>query len=224
MKDNSLLKLGGTCAILLGIVNGLTSVLYFLIPPAQRAEVPAAQILPSVAQDATFLMLLFWSQVAVGILGVAVVPALARLVQEANEGWVRWTSNLATAGFVVSAVGYLLTISRLPGIAAAYVAGDASTKAALAAVWKSSIDLQGMWGYGAVGAWVLVVSLFALRGTKIPRVLAYVGILDGIGYIAIVLATFLKIQELLLLLAAAGLILSTVWYVWMGLTARRQAT
>ena len=223
MKDTSLLKLGGIAAILLGIVNALSSVLYLILPTEQRAAVPAAQILPSVAQGATLLMLTFLLQALVGVLGLVVVPALSRLVEDVNEGWVRWTSNLALAGFIVSAVGYLLSMARLPGIATAFVAGDASTKAALAVVWKSSIDLQGFWGYGAVGVWVFVISLLALRKANYPKLLAYLGLVLGIAYWVIPAGTILKSQPLLIAGAVVGTVVTTIWYVWAGIHARSSA-
>lgn len=151
MVDKSLLKLGGACAILLGVAKLIASAAYFVVPPEQRLSVPGTLFLPSFAQDSTFLMTIFWLEALVGVLGLAVIPAMSGLVRAANEGWVRWTSNLALVGYAVSAIGYTLTIARLPAIAAAFVAGDASTKAALAVVWKSSPDLFGLWGYGAIG-------------------------------------------------------------------------
>jgi hypothetical protein len=224
VKHDSLLKLGGLCAILLGIVNGLSSIFYLLLPPEQRAAVPAAQILPSVAEGATLLMITFYAQAIVGVLGLIVVPAISVQFKDMDEGWVRWTRNLALVGFAVSAVGYLLSAGRLPGIAAAFVAGDASTKAALAAVWKSSIDLQGFWGYGAVGIWVFVMSLFALRGSSWPKPAAYLGLVLGIAYWLIPVGVVLKSQPFLLLGSAIGAVLTTIWYVWVGWVTRSAST
>jgi hypothetical protein len=223
VKDSSLLKLGGMGAILLGVVNALSSILYLVLPTEQRAAVPAAQILPSVAQDATLLLLTFWLQALVGVLGLLVVPALSLFVEGTHQGWLRWTSQLAIVGFAVSAVGYLLSVARLPGIAAAYVAGDAATKALLVPLWKSSIDLQGLWGYGAVGIWVFVVSLLALRQAKLPRLWAYLGLVLGIAYWIIPAGTIFKSQPLLLAGAVIGVFATTIWFVWAGMIARSAA-
>ena len=78
-----------------------------------------------------------------------------------------------------------LSYAGLPGIAAAFVAGDASTKAALAVVWRSSPDLLGFWGYGAIGIWVLVVSILALRGKDLSSILNIIGILLALLYILV---------------------------------------
>ena len=151
MKDNSLLKLGGTCAVLLGITGALASLTYLLLPADQRLGVPAARILPSIAQGSMLLNLQFLELTLMGVFGLAVVPALSELVRAENAGWVRWTSNLALVGYAVTAVSSFFSFGRLPGIAAAYVAGEAATQAALTPIWRSSFDLHGLWGYGAVG-------------------------------------------------------------------------
>jgi hypothetical protein len=143
-------------------------------------------------------------------------PALSGLVKSLNEGWVRWTSSLATAGFVITAVGYMLSVARLPGIAAAFVSGDASVKAALAATWKASIDLTGFWGYGAIGLWILVFSLLALHKTGIPKGLAYLGILHALLFMTVPIGAFFKVQVLLLLAASLGGIVGPVWWIWSG--------
>src|SRR5207253_2232704 len=73
----------------------------------------------------------------IGFLGFAVVPAIARLLAPYGEGWIAWANNVAYASLLVTAVGNIVTIPRIRLVFNAYVAGDASTKAALGAVWQS---------------------------------------------------------------------------------------
>jgi hypothetical protein len=220
--DRSLARLGGQAAILLGVIGAVSSALYVVLPADLQASVPAARFLPAFDSDPTLLLVVFWTQAIIGVLGLAVVPALTRPVRDLSEGWARWTSTLALIGFAVSSVGYLLSIERLPRIAAAYVAGDPSTQAALAATWKASIDLFGVWGYGAVGAWVLVVSILALRGGRLDRPLNMIGIALGITYLLVPAATLLKIQPLLTVSAALGAVFGAIWYVGNGIRLLRE--
>jgi hypothetical protein len=199
-------------------------ILYLLLPAEQRVASPGGPLLTSVAQGATLLMTFFWLEAIVGVLGLAVVPALSSLVRKANEGWTRFATNLALAGSVITAVGYFLTVARLPGIAAAYAKGDASTQAALLPLWKSSIDLQGFWGYGAIGVWVLIVSLLALRGAaNFPKAFNYIGLVVAVLYLLIPLGVIFKQQELLLLVDGLGLLAGPIWFIWAGLQLRRTA-
>lgn len=223
MQDRSLNIVGGICAILLGIITATTAITYLLLPPEQRAAVPAPEILPSLAQNPTPLLLELWQMTITGVLGLAVVPAFTQLVRGGNEGWVRWTSNLAFLGFSVAAVSNALTAGRLPGLASAYVAGDDSTKAALAPIWRSSLDLQALWQYGAVGVWILAVSVFALRGKILPTNLAYVGMALGVLHLFVPVALLLKNQPFILAVAGLSAILAPIWYIWAGLDVRRRA-
>lgn len=223
MTDNSLFRLGGTCAILLGIVDALSGITYLLLPADQRLGVPAAKILPSIAQGAPLLKIQLLELAMIGILGLIVVPAFSELFTAQNEGWVRWTGNLALLGFAVAAVSNLFSYARLPGIAAAFVAGDASTKAALVPVWRSTLDLYGIWNDGVIGLWILTLSLLALRGTLFPRILAILGVLAGISLFLIPLAFFIKTPSLFLLAAIVGGLASTIWMVWSGGIVRRAA-
>ena len=224
MKDRSLLKLGAVASILLGVAKLFSGGIYFFVAPEQRVASPGALLLPSFAQDPLRLTLLFWAEALVGIFGFAVVPALASLLRERSEGWVRWSSTLATVGYAIASAGYLLTIARLPVIAAAYVKGEPSTQAALAAVWKSSPDLQGFWGYAAIGVWVLVMSLLAMRGQGFPRGYALLGLLLAILYLLIPVAVIPKNQTLVLGIVGLGAIVAPIWYVWTGLVLRRRAS
>ena len=224
MKNNQVLRFGGMFAILLGLAKLLSGGFYLLLSPDLRAEVPAAKFLPAFAQSPSLLTSLFWVEALVGVLGVAVIPALSSLVDEGNEGWVRWAGSLATIGFVLSAVGYTLSVAKLPGIAAAFVKGDESTKAALAAVWKSSIDLFGLWGYGTVGLWIFIVSLFASKRTDFSKGLVYLGILYGILFLLVPAGTIFKMQTPLLAAAVAGATLGPIWWIWTGVTLRNASS
>jgi hypothetical protein len=169
------------------------------------------------------LTLELWELAIVGVLGLAVVAALSRRVSAMNSGWAHWTSNLAYIGFGVSAVGNVLTLDRLPRVAAAFVAGDASAKAAIAATWKSTLDPLGLFGFGAVGLWIFVISLLTLRDDAFPKPLAYLGLLLGIANWLVPLALLFKLAFLFFVVSVVGLVLGGIWYVWIGLNLRRTA-
>jgi hypothetical protein len=140
-----------------------------------------------------------------------------------DNGLLRWAATLATVGYAVSAVSHLLEAARLPKIADAYVAGDASTKAVLAPIWRSSLDLQSLWQFVAVGIWILVVSALALRNRQF-RWLAYFGLVVGVLYCLTPISVIQANSALLnILVAVVGVGLATVWYVWMGLQVWRNA-
>jgi hypothetical protein len=112
----------------------------------------------------------------------------------------------------------MASIARVPGIARAFVAGDASTKAALAVVWRSSPDLLGFWGYGAIGIFVLVVSILALRGKYLSTILNIIGFLLAVLYILIPISVTQKSTTLQLGIAGLGALIAPIWYIWVGIT------
>ena len=221
-KSNGVYRLGGMCSILLGVLSALIGITYLLLPPEQRLGMKAVDVLPSFAQNSTLLTLQSIELALAGVLGLAVVPAAAALIQKADEGWARWMSSLAYLGFGVAAVSNLLVAGRLPGIAAAFVAGDAATKAALVPVWRSTLDFQGWWQYGAIGVWILVTSLLAMRDNMLSRAASWLGIVGAIVQVSVPIAFVLKLPDIITIVAIAGGIIGPIWYILLGMTLRRQ--
>ena len=96
------------------------------------------------------------------------------------------------------------------------------TKAAIEVSGPFSLDPQGWLGFGAVGLWVMVVSLLALRVGAWPTLLAYIGLATALAYWLIV-AGFVFNQETLFTIGAAlgGILLAPLWYIWAGLRLRQ---
>jgi hypothetical protein len=222
MKDNTLSKLGGNCSILLGILYLLIGITYLLLPADQKQTSAVDKFLPSFAQNPTTQTIQFWVFALSGLIGIAVVLAVSESVRSANEGWVRWTSNLAILGFAVVTINNFRNIAFQPGLARAYMEGDAVTKTVIKLSGPFSLDPQGWLGFGAVGLWVLVVSLLALRAGTWPKLLTYIGIATAVAYWLIVVGSVLN-QEALFTIGAAlgGIILAPIWYIWTGMRLRQ---
>jgi hypothetical protein len=122
----------------------------------------------------------------------------------------------------VNAIDWFRRLALDPARAAAYVQGDAAVKAALTVPGVlQGLDLQAWLRFGAVGVWILVVSLLALRGGAWPKPLAYVGIGVAITYWLIVASNVLQIQLFTAIVAGVGgVILAPTWYIWLGLRLR----
>jgi hypothetical protein len=222
MKDNTLSKLGGNCSILLGISYLLIGVTYLLLPADQKQTSATDKFLLSFAENPTTQVIQFWVFALSGLLGIAVVLAVSESVRSANEGWVRWTSNLAVLGFAVVAINSFRNIAFQPGRATAYLKGDAATRAVIELSGPFSLDAQGWMGFGVVGLWVLVVSLLALRAGTWPKLLTYVGIATAVAYWLIVVGSVLNLEALFTIAAAlGGIVLAPIWYIWTGLKLRQ---
>ena len=229
MKDNSLSKLGGTCAVLQA-VSFIVVVIAFLPVPADQRQItgmytnPGA-FLESFAKNSTLLTVV-WGAEALGLLlGIAAVLAISESVRSTNEGWVRWTSTLAIIGLALWALDDLRFLALTPGRAAAYVQGDAAIRAALTVPGAlDALDPRHWLRVGTVGVWALVVSLLALRGGIWPKPLAYVGIGAGSANLLVLLAdVFPNLSVLEVIGGIAAIISVPIWYIWLGLRLRKAA-
>jgi len=227
MKDDSLYKLGGICSILVGISYVIIGVTGLLESRALTVENNAQQPIMFWDSNRTILLTQYWAMALGAVFALAVIPAVSEKVRNLNEGWVRWTSSLATLGFAVTILDNYWAIIMTPRLAIAYQTGDQALRAALTVPGAPQmIDIQGWLGYGAVGLWVLVISLLALRGNVFPRLLAYLGVVIAIAYFLIVVTMiFPDIRGLILIIAGiGGIVLAPLWYGWIGLILYRNAS
>ncbi|HNB41872.1 MAG TPA: DUF4386 family protein [Anaerolineales bacterium] len=220
MKDNSLYKLGGFASIIVGIsyvVIGITTV---LLPP-NLAGVPEAQS-PFMFFEANrgLLMTQYWAFTIGAIFALAMIPAVSATVQHLNEGWVRWTSSLATLGFVAAILDNYWAIVVTPARAAMYTTGSEVVRAALSIPGEPQVlDVQGWLASGGVGLWVLVIGLLALRGKVFPKGLAYLWIIGAFTYFMSLAASVipdLYLSGVVIAVSSIGAVLAPVGYGWMG--------
>ena len=225
MKSDSLNKLGGLCSILVGALYVLVGATYVLLPPEQQAGGAADAFYRSFAQSPTLSMINFWAFALAGVFALGALPAVTESVRSVDEGWARWTSNLAYLGFAVTAIDFFRNIALQPDRAAAYVSGDASVQAVLAApTFGAGLDSQGWLGFGGVGLWVLMTSRLAMRSKLWPNTLAYVGVAVGVLYWLVVVSLVFDNAALLQIVAAlGGVVAAPVWYIWVGMRLRKAA-
>jgi hypothetical protein len=228
MKDNSLNKVGGWCSILLGVSYLAVGALYLLLPAEQQAVGPgtAEDFYRSYGESPTLLSLYYWMFALGAVLALGALPAITEAVRSVNEGWARWTSNLAYLGFAVIGIDFFRILSLQAERAAAYVAGDAALREVFdAPTVLAGLDPNGWLGFGAVGLWALVTSVLALRAKLWPSWLAYAGIAVGVLYWLVVVSLMFGLAALLQIVAAiGGVVAAPVWYIGVGLHLKKAAT
>jgi hypothetical protein len=228
MKDNSLYKLGGIASIIVGIsyvVIGVTGVLF----PSNLGGMPNAQS-PFMYWEANKTMLLtqWWAMLISAVFALAMIPAVSATVQHLNEGWVRWTSTLATIAFAVSILDNYWSIVYTDARAHAYMFGTEAVRATLSVPGApQAIDVQGWLANGAVGLWALVISVLALRHQVWHKGLAYLGIFGAFVYFLALLAQVipdLVYAGAVVYVGILGAIVAPIWFTWMGIHLRRAAS
>jgi hypothetical protein len=215
-------RFAGGAALALAAVTALAGIAYVLLPAEQRLGVPGRQLLPSFAANPMPLQLEMALLALMGLIGLAVVRPIRKLLV-ADDPWLRWTSYLAIVGYAVGAVGNTLVMGKLPGIASAFVAADDASKPIIAVFWRTTLDPWGLWQFGAVGLWLLVVGIVAMRAGGLPRVGAFLAIAAGIAHIAIPVVLGASLQPALRILALVAAIVMVAWFGWIGLYMWRRA-
>ena len=215
-------RFGGGAAILLAVVTVLAAVAYVLLPAEERLGVPGRQILPAFAANPLPLQLEMGLLALMGVVGLAVVRPIRTLLG-GDDPWLRWASTLAIVGYAIGAVGNTLVMGKLPGIANAFVAADEAGKSVIAVFWRTTLDPWGLWQFGAVGLWLLVVGYLAWRTRAIPAIGAYLALAAGLAHIAFPVLLVLSASSLLVLVALVAAVVMAAWFAWVGLLLWRRS-
>ena len=226
MKDKSMLKVGGICGILVGILAIIAGGSLLLAPQEQSGPAhilyPGAH-LTSVAENSTLIMIHYWALILAPLLVIAVNFAITDLLRPVNEGLARWLSTLGVVSVAVQAANYVLGQGYTPLLAARYVQADAATQAAIEAMGPRWLDSDLWISFGLSGIWLIAIGWMALRGAKLPKALAWVAIVCGISYWLIPGGFVLRLPAVITLAAGlVGMVLAPIWWIWAGVFLRKK--
>jgi hypothetical protein len=181
---------------------------------------PADVVLPAFAAGGSGLV---WTWFAVAwtyaILAVPILLLPAALNRRADPA-LRVATYLGATSVVLALIGFLRWVFVVPPLADSYVAGDATTRTAVAAAWMAQHQYGGALlgehlGQLLVIAWSVTVSILIVRTGVLPRWAGWLGLLASGLYLANqgdILATAIPgvpVWDL------AGLLGSTLWAVWL---------
>lgn len=182
---------------------------------------PSSTVLPAFADGGTSLV---WTWFATAwTYGLLVVPILLlpAALGRRDDPALRVATYLGATSVVLSLIGFLRWVFVVPPLAASYVTGDATTRAAVDAAWTAQHQFGGallgehLGQLLAIG-WSVTVSVIVLRSRVLPRWLGIAGLAVSALYLlnqGDILATAVPgfpIWDL------AGLIGSTGWGLWVA--------
>jgi hypothetical protein len=220
--DSRMNRFGGGAALVLAVLTALAGIAYVLLPAEQRLGVPGRQLLPSFAANPLPLQLEMGLLALMGIVGLGVVRPIRRLLS-ADDPWLRWASTLAIVGYAIGAVGNSLVMGKLPGIAGAFVAADDAGKTVIAVFLRTTLDPWGLWQFGAVGGWLLIVGYVAWRSRALPPMGAYLAIAAGVAHIVFPVLLVLSAGSAVTIAAIVASVVMLAWFAWVGLLLWRRA-
>jgi hypothetical protein len=182
---------------------------------------PADVVLPSFADGGTSLV---WTWFAVAwTYGLVIVPML--LLPAAlglrDDAVLRAATTIGAASVVLSVAGFLRWVFVVPPLARDYIAGDETTREAVAAAWMA----QHQYGGALLGehlgelmaiAWSVTVAIVVLRTRVLPAWVGVSGLVVSVLYFlnqGDIMATAIPdfpVWDL------AGLIGSSAWGLWVA--------
>jgi hypothetical protein len=221
MNDNRLNRLGGTCAILVGVSYVLVTV-FFVLDPTQFIR-DHHELWSKLAEHGTARIMQYWGYALGAVFAFGAIPAITELVRAKHEGWVRWTTGLAYLSFGVTAVETFRLVTATPLWADNYVNGDSTVQSAIVTTdLLLRLDPATWLRFGALGPWFLVVNILALRYGLLRKPLTYLGIALGVLTSTTALGVAFGIGPMVLVSAIlGGALAAPIWFIWIGVVLRR---
>ncbi|MDH3685811.1 MAG: hypothetical protein OEP95_06265 [Myxococcales bacterium] len=225
MDDPSVRRVGTIAAYGVALAYLLTGVTAVLMPPELqgRPDITPHEFWTVLSQHPIAHLSFHWAWVAAGVFGVAAVPAISLLVWPIHRGAVMWSGLGSWVGFVVMARSHLMELAWDRKIIPVYQTADPAFQDAVHVVAGLALDVpDGVLTYGAVGAWVAVVSTLALRREDLPRWFSYLGFLTAAALLAGVVGYGFLVHFLIVVsVGVGGFLLVPAWFVWAGLLLKR---
>jgi hypothetical protein len=213
-------RIAAVCAGLLAIATvAFTLTNAFL--PAGIYDDPAV-VLFQVGSHPDIYRLFFAEWAATGILGLAIIGPVTRLVAGRGNGWAEWASKLGYLAYAVTAIQGVHMVVSVPGLGDLYQGCHTCTASLpeqqTIAKWiyvNAALDPFNFIVAGALGLWILGISAQGLLVDRSPKGLLAVGIITGVLLLAFVVLGAANLPTDILLLVAS--VAAVIWYAWVGM-------
>lgn len=215
----------GHCSILMGISYLLVGV-FLIIDPSHKQGVGIPFYYEAVAASPMLTVIRHLCYGFGALLGLAVVPALSRLIADLRPGgWFALTRGLAYLALSVTAVDSFRLASEVPARAHAFMAGDETTRAVIMATENVlRLDPNTWVRFGALGVWLLTAGVLATR-TKLPKALGLLGAAAGFFLLTTVGGITWDIKPLVMgSVVLGGFVALPAWFIWGGIRLRATDT
>jgi hypothetical protein len=219
--DESFIRVAGILAIIMGILYLVVGANYLFMPTAQQ-EYMSPEFWPSFAAQPLFGYIQSIAFAAIAFFALAVMPLVTKLAGGEITRFLRWIMILGMLGYVVHAVEELRTMAWATRISAAYIQGDAATKAAITALGLQHLDPLHIFKFGMVGLWTMVVNLVGLVRKNFPAVLGVLGLVGAVAFWLDLIGNLMQAVGLVTVSSITAIVLGPIWFIWMGILITRK--
>jgi hypothetical protein len=207
--------LGGWSAILIGLLN-VVIIFYFIFAPEAGRDDPNA-FYQNFSQNALRSSLPWIVFTITAVLTYSVLPVVYEAVRGVRPDWARFATLFGLVGYTVQGVWAITLTRSVPVLSATFLSGDEMTRAAILAIGLPQIDPDGWFSFGGPGTWMIIASILAMMGGRIPKWHGVLGILAGICAWSTVFASLLSFEPLNLFASAGGAVVYPLWFVLLGI-------
>jgi len=224
VSATSMARMGSVCSLLGGIIFLLSGAGFFVFQVTTfdwNSIKSISEYLSRVPIGSTMWTLINLGSAIASFLAIGGVLALADRIHPANEGLVRWTSTLAVIGYAIVAVSNIADLYQIRQMTSGYLQLGPSAQSAVEAMGRGSLDPASNLRFLTIGPWFLAAGWLSLRGGRLPKALAYLGVIAGVVALVFVTVSFLELQTLTLITAAMAVLFHPVWLIWTGVVLGR---
>lgn len=229
--DRSIWRWGGIASLLVPIAFAWVGI-FLMIDPAEQFRDERYWIF--LAEQPIYTYSWRFAFFLVAILTLAIIPAIVRLVRSPDgygEGLLQWMTVLAYLGMASLAIDCMRGIFLMKDyLITAYLTNDEMMKVAAKLAISGGTDVNSVFQFGGTGLWFITIGFLALRNARMPRTLAYFGVLTGVTYVVVLfwglLDTFMpgtNFAIMAIIASVGGVVVAPVFHIWLGRFLLRRA-
>ena len=226
-EKSTLIRWGGVCSIVSGVLFLVPLVFYFYLLPAAGSSATHAldpvSFLPWMAAHGGVHVALLWTVCLAFLVVLFGVPlALRRKLESVSPTAAQVAALAGILGpLAIMLASLMLAAGELP-LAKAYVDAGEGARTAIVAVYEwqrlTTALLFDVFGFSMLGVWILVSSVAGLRFAGLPRGISWFGIVTALLSLSVATGYMTKIRWLgetgvgmLAFLAVPA------WLIWLGI-------
>ena len=211
--------IAGIASILIGILNIVLVIYIVAATGGQRYD--AALFFVEFVDNSLSLSMAWIVFSLTGMLALFVVPAIKKLTEGVNDQLASPISLLGIICFTVLGLWAVTLLGRIPTLAENFVNGSVELQESIIAQGLPEIDPYGWYSFFGIGTWLIVINVIALKGKRLPRGHAIVGILLGLSHYSTFIGGIIENEPLNLIASAGGALFYPTYFIWLGVLLLR---
>lgn len=210
-------KFGAITSILAGVMY-IGMVLVFMLTPVGENAVIDHHHYYAILNVGHFLL------AALGLCGLAAVPAITKSVTEKPSEFLSFSKLIAMIGFALMSINNFRQTGIDHQLAHEAVGYGGAVLDAVVIGWAGFVELSpdGWIDFGGVGLWILAVSYAALKAGKFNKWLSFLGFVAGTCLLITVLGNSIPFQQMVVIgIGLGGLSVIPLWFILQGIRLLR---